>query len=534
MTIKLLDCTFRDGGYYNSWDFPHELIDEYFTSMEAISADYVEIGFRTLKTHVYKGGCGFSTDEYIRSLNISQTVKLAVMINAGELIKYPDGVISALRKLFTPAENSPVSLVRIACHMLEIKGVLPGISWLKEKGYNVAINFMQIADRSIKEIHKIAKLVSDYPLDILYFADSMGSLNPEQVKSIVRELRVNWKGDIGIHTHDNMCMALENSLRAIDEGVTWVDGTVTGMGRGPGNAKIEYLAIEMDQYRKAYCNPTKLFSLIEKYFKPLQQKYQWGANPFYYLSGKYGIHPTYIQEMLGDSRYETEDILAVINFLKKDGGKKFSLSTIEGARQFYVGKPMGSWIPMKSIRGKDVLILGSGPGVFEHKRAIEMFIRLNSPFVIALNTSLSVAPELIDVRAACHPIRLMADAKEYKNLSQPLATPASQLPQTVIEELGQKEVLDFGIIVKEGVFAFFEKHCILPSSLVVAYALAIATSGKANCIFLAGFDGYGADDPRTIEMNDLFAIYEKAERKLDIFAITPSKYKVQVKSVYAL
>jgi 4-hydroxy 2-oxovalerate aldolase len=158
--VKLVDCTLRDGGYYNSWDFPSSLINDYLKAMEAIFADYVEIGFRTLKTVGYKGGCGFSTDNYIRTLDVPPGVKIAVMINAGELVEYPGGVLTALKKLFITAKESPVSLVRIACHSPEIEPVMPGISWLKENGYLTTINFMQIADRTAEEIRNAAKLIS--------------------------------------------------------------------------------------------------------------------------------------------------------------------------------------------------------------------------------------------------------------------------------------------------------------------------------------------------------------------------------------
>jgi len=534
MKINLMDCTLRDGGYYNAWDFFPEVIEHYLKAMDAISVDYVEIGFRTLSANGYKGGCGYSTDSYIRSLNIPSGLRVAVMVNAGELVKHPEGVISALQKLFAPAADSPVFLVRIACHMHEIELVMPGVCWLKEKGYLTTVNFMQIADRSQEEISGIAKLAGNYPLDVLYFADSMGSLSPDQTAGIIKILRTHWKGEIGIHTHDNMCQGLANTMRAVKEGVTWVDGTVTGMGRGPGNAKTEYLTIELEQYLKTPSNPTKLFSVINKYFKPMQGKYGWGPNPFYYLAGKYGIHPTYVQEMLGDSRYNEEDILAVIDHLRKVGGKKYKPATMEVARNFYSGKPKGTWVPANVIAGKEVLVLGTGPGVVTHQWAIEEFIKSRRPFVIALNTQTSVAPELIDIRAACHPVRLLADRCEHANLPQPLVIPASQLSDSVLNSLGNKQLFDFGLEVQADTFAFNENHCILPFSLVVAYALAIATSGRSTRILLAGFDGYGAEDPRNAEIDNLFTGYKKAEGALELLAITPSRYKIASTSVYAM
>src|SRR5690606_15064255 len=126
----------------------------------------------------------------------------------------------------------------------------------------------------------------------------------------------------------------------------------------------------------------------------------WGSNPYYYLSGKYGIHPTYIQEMLGDSRYSEEDILAAINHLKVEGGKKFSLNTLDATRHFYRGNPRGSWSPKELFKNKNVLLLGTGAGVAEHRTALENFIKKNKPLVVALNTQSGIDQSLIDVRVA--------------------------------------------------------------------------------------------------------------------------------------
>jgi len=344
--IKLLDCTLRDGGYYNDWDFPTQLIADYLQAMQALAVDYVEIGFRSLKNQGFKGGCAFSTDSFLNSLPIPLELKdkIGVMVNGSELIRHADGLESALEKLFSAKQDSPVTLVRIACHVHEFEQALPAATWLKQQGYLVGFNLMQVADRNEEEITQLAKLASSYSssIDSLYFADSMGSLNPQQTAAIIHAFRQGWSGELGIHTHDNMGQALANSKRAVEEGVSWVDGTVTGMGRGPGNVKTEYLAIELAPFRQGRQNLTKLLEVIHKYFQPLQARYGWGSDPYYYLAGKYGIHPSYIQEMIGDSRYSEEDILAVIDHLKSEGGKKFSLDTLDAARHFYSGEPRGT------------------------------------------------------------------------------------------------------------------------------------------------------------------------------------------------
>lgn len=532
--MKFLDCTLRDGGYYNSWDFSPELIKQYLNAMQAAGVDVVELGFRTLKNQGFQGPCAFTTDDFIRSLDLPFGLTVGVMINGNELVgDLPQQ--EALELLFpNPAANSSVHLVRIACHVHEFEKALPAVTWLKQRGYQVGFNLMQVADRTEDEVKALARLANGYPMDALYFADSMGSMNPDQAAKITQWFRSEWKGPIGIHTHDNLGLALSNTLRALDEGVTWVDSTVTGMGRGPGNARTEELAIEIAERRGKPVNMVPLMLLLREHFKPMQALYGWGTNPYYYLAGKYGIHPTYIQEMLNDSRYSEEDVLAVIEHLRVEGGKKFSLNTLDAARNFYRGEAKGQWCPRERFAGRDVLLLGTGPGVARYRDALERYIRDQKPLVLALNTQSAINAELIDLRVACHPVRLLADCDAHTKLPQPLITPYSMLPTPVRESLAGKDVLDFGLNVQVNSFDFAETHCTAPTSLVVAYALAVATSGQAKRIFMAGFDGYGADDPRSREMHQLLEQYQAAEGALQMTAITPTRYGLHGESVYGL
>lgn len=532
--IKLLDCTLRDGGYYNFWDFNDQLIADYLLAMDALNVDYIEIGFRSSKNQGFKGGCAYSTERFLSTLAIPDGIKdkLAVMVNGSELVN-PETQQATLESLFCKKEDSFVSLVRIACHVHEFKACLSAASWLKEQGYLIGFNLMQIADKNLSEVVELAKLANDFPIDVLYFADSMGSLSPEQVTDFTKAFQQGFSGALGIHSHDNMGRAVANSLQAVKDGITWVDSTVTGMGRGPGNAQTEYLSITMESSRVCKGNPTKLFELIRKHFHPMQNQYGWGTNPYYFLAGKFGIHPTYIQEMLQDSCYSDEDIIAVIEYLKVEGGKKFCLDTLETARHFYSGEPRGKWNPIVDIQYKEVLVIGTGPSVKRYKTIIENYIQSKQPYVIALNTEQSIDQDLIHVRAACHPVRLLADSHELMSLPQPLITPFSMLPGDVRNELQNKVVLDFGLEINKHSFEFGKTHCALPNSLVISYVLAIANSGKASKINLVGFDGYSQGDPRSQEMEQMLKVYNQSQG-LPICSLTPTQYNISTQSIFGI
>ncbi len=111
-----LDCTLRDGGYYNAWDFPADLVSDYLNAMQTAGVDVVELGFRFLKNEGFKGAHAFTTDAYLRALSIPDGLAIGVMVNGADLCT-DLGLEAALERLFpNAAKDSPAVLVPLACH----------------------------------------------------------------------------------------------------------------------------------------------------------------------------------------------------------------------------------------------------------------------------------------------------------------------------------------------------------------------------------------------------------------------------------
>ena len=108
---------------------------------------------------------------------------------------------------------------------------MPLVPQIKKLGYKIAINLMQSSDRTEDEIKNFCTLSQKYRIDILYFADSTGSLNSKKTTKITKLFRKYWNGNLGIHAHDNMGKAMENSISAIDNGANWVDLNCFGNGQ---------------------------------------------------------------------------------------------------------------------------------------------------------------------------------------------------------------------------------------------------------------------------------------------------------------
>ncbi len=531
--IKILDCTLRDGGYYNNWDFSKELIDEYLKAMSAAKIEYVELGFRFLKKDIYLGPCAYTSPSFLETLNIPKNLKIGVMINAKDITSNNLSKVEIDKYFLDLPKKNKVSFVRFACHLSEIQKIIPLCNKLNQKRITTVINLMQISEIEDREVENITKILAKSKLDVFYFADSLGNLEPHNIVHISNLIKKNWKKDLGFHAHDNMSRALINGVAAFNNGINWIDTTVTGMGRGAGNIQTEFALLQFSEYLNKNSDISLLLKLIEKRFAPMKERYKWGANPYYYLAGQHKIHPTFIQSMLNDLKLEPTEMLSAIDNLKKGEGRNFDRNLIDVGKKIYKGQTKGTWSPKKLIKKKDVLIIGSGPSSFKHSKAIENFIKKNKPFVIALNTEKTIQEKLIDLRVCCHTLRVMSDVSIFKKISQPLALPLDRLPIDQKKEFKKLKILNYGLEVRAGKFSFGEKSSITPNSLTIVYALSIANSGKSKKIYVSGLDGYPIDDPRRHEMDETLKLYLSNKNSSDLISITPTRYKIKSSSVYA-
>ena len=530
--ISLLDCTFRDGGYYNNWDFSRELVRDYLQAMQTIEVDVVELGFRSFPVDSFKGPFFYTSDRLIESLDIDKSIKLSVMINASELIVENESSVERVKQLFSDKSRQLIYMVRIACHFHEVEKIIDTIEWLKSEGYFVGINLMQIGGKPEDEISRLVHIISTTNADVLYFADSLGSLEPDDVSNIYDLISNSWKKDIGIHTHDNMGNAISNTLKAIDEGICWVDSTITGMGRGPGNAQTEYLILEIAEIRERDVNISSVLKLIDTHFKEMQFSFGWGKNPLYYLAGKFKIHPMYVQRMLSDKKYDEEDILSLLEYLKEVGASKFDTSLLDQDWDENWMSTEGKYSPKNDFLNEDVLIIAGGNSVSHYKDDLEEFILKNNLKVVCLNTQMPVSEDLINFRVACHPIRIASDRLKYSASKIPIIIPKGRLDKKIVKHFKEISLLDFGMSIQKDVFRFGDKSCIVPSRLVLCYCLAAITSGKASQIFFAGFDGYGSGDARNIKVQSLLNLYSNTKEILKITSLTPTSYDIPLTSIF--
>ena len=372
---------------------------------------------------------------------------------------------------------------------------------------------MQIASRTEAEIVSFAERSKDLQLFAIYIADSTGSLTPEKTESIITLLGGCVLVPIGIHTHDNLGWALSNSLAAMSVGATWLDATITGMGRGPGNTRTEDLAISLGF---ADHNLEPVITVAEEVFKPLHMQHNWGTNPYYRLAGLHEIHPSYIQKILSEDRYSVGELLTIINYLSEHGGRSYNADNITSAFDFTGDSELGEWLPIDELSDRDVLIVANSVTSQKLKNEIRTFVETWRPVLIVLNDYNHIESDLISFRVALNPVKFRADLEFHRSNVNTLVIP-KELSSGNVFKGKNKNVKFFGCEVKEGFFEFRNKGAVIPNSLALSYALAICQSGEAASISLIGFDGYDGDDPRNADVEKSIELFKKIAGMIEYF-----------------
>ena len=522
--LNFLDCTFRDGGYYNNWSFSKQLINKYLKILSLLNINYSEIGFRSNSELGLRGTTAYTSDKFINSLSIPNNINPGVMINASDIVGSNTTEEKFWKNLF-PGKTK-VKFVRLACHFNEIFKIKKSIKWLKSKNFLVTINIMQISEIKDMEIKKVCKFLKSTKTDIIYLADSLGCLKPHQVQKILNKFKKHWDRELGIHAHNNLNLALKNSLAANKNGVKWIDGTMLGMGRGPGNVKTEEFIKNTYKDRKKI---DTINSFIKKYFIPLKSKYKWGPNRYYTFSAKYKIHPTFVQEMISRKKYKQKDYFKILNNLKKADSKKFNPYKLYLRDKFYRGKPKGTWNPKELLSGREVLIVGGGKSTSKYSDKIISTVRRKNLFIINLNTAKLEQQNVNNFRAFCHPMRILSDKFYYKDTNDKIIMPFSMFSKKLKKKLQIKKenLLDYGLALHSKKNIVIKKnYCILPKPLVVAYTLSMCLAGNVKKIYVAGLDGFDKTDPSNDDTNLIISLIKKNYKKFKIQSITPTNFKI--------
>lgn len=486
--IKILDCTFRDGGYYNNWNFPLNVVTNHLQNSHKLGIEYVEVGFRFLSRNTSNGYFAFSDPEFVEFLNEFKTTKFSLMFNASDLIlaqKFGRDTLNDFMSVKKFKEQK-IDLVRIATHYINFSDLDYVIDSYKDSNIEIAINLMQVSEYSQIIIEEFVEYCESRNVNFIYFADSLGSLRPANVSKICKIIKSKTSIPFGIHAHDNLGLALINTINAIENGASMVDASICGMGRGAGNTileeLIEYLFLEDNKLNSEFLD------IIENYFDPLKKRLGWGKNLLHFKTGLRKLHPTYSQELTSLNNISlSQKSDYITNISKYKNSNKFNVDLLWNSSASRDNKN-NLKIRSNPTFEKNVIIIG--PGIVEDHKKIELdiFLKYNKETsIVSLNYESyeeNYKNILIDYNVTCSDLRILD-----KN-----------------NRIYEKSITPFGIskfykkLVYSNKVTIENDQITLTRPNVLCYALSVISLLKPKNIIFIGFNNnYHLDDFEIIE-----------------------------------
>ncbi|HEX2955221.1 MAG TPA: aldolase catalytic domain-containing protein [Chitinispirillaceae bacterium] len=282
--IKILDCSIRDGGLINKWQFSDEFVRSTYIGLSQSGTDYMEIGYKASKSQFDPkvfGKWRFCDDDDIKRIidGVESKMKLSCMVDIGRVEE----------KDLLPKKDSPFTMIRVACYIKDITKAVDLCNMIMDKGYETTVNIMAVSTNQEREIDEALSDLSKTSVQSVYVVDSYGAMYGEDVSFLVKKYRDALPGKlIGIHTHNNRQLAFSNTIQAIIDGASLLDASVFGIGRGPGNCCLELLLSFLQNPRY---NLRPLLQLIQDHYLPLQKKIEWGYIIPYMITGILNEHP---------------------------------------------------------------------------------------------------------------------------------------------------------------------------------------------------------------------------------------------------
>jgi 4-hydroxy 2-oxovalerate aldolase len=510
--MQILDCTLRDGGYYTNWDFDEKLVDTYIHAFNHLPVDYLEVGYRSNPMDSYLGKYFYCPVHVIEKLK-SKTNKKLVIILDEKNTKAEDA-----NNLLSPIVGL-VDMVRMAIDPKNFKRALTLAKKVKDLGFEVSFNVMYMSTwREQKEFLDLIAEVDEIA-DYFYMVDSYGSVYPEDVREIIQLVRSKTKVKLGFHGHNNLEMGLANTLTAIDEGVDIVDATVTGMGRGAGNLKMELLLTALSSKGKLDFTYNELSKVVDG-FDELQQHYKWGTNLPYMVSGANSLPQKQVMEWVGKRYYSFNSIIRALN--NQSHGKTDNTKL-----------PELDFIKEKNY--KSALVIGGGPSAVKHAQAIERFLTLH-PGALVIHASSKNALSFTKVPNDQYFCLVGNEGHRLEEVFKGENIKGKCILPPYPREMGTyipKVLEDRSFELSEVSFTPKYKDSHTALALQSLIALGVETA------FITGYDGYGGkqisqkEQELFLENQFLFGLV-KEKHGIDLKSITPTTYtELKEDSVYS-
>ena len=385
MSIKVLDCTLRDGGYVNNFAFGEQTAKKIINNLMETEVEYIEVGFlrnnkAETETTVYT-----SIDE-LKSLlpRRKNHSNLFAMIVYGkfDLDRLP------------PKSETPIDGIRVTFKKKEIDEALKYIKAVQDKGYIVSANPTGVNDYSDKELLSVVEKVNQYHPDIFAIVDTLGVLKSDELMRLYYLINHNLSSDIvlAFHSHNNLQLSFSNAQTLIENGnkrELIIDSSIRGMGRGAGNLCTELLLQYLnDNHGKNY-NLIPILKSVDEQINKIYAQTPWGYNLPYYLAASLQVHPNYASFLTDKASISVESMSDILSSIPDNKKSNFDEKLIQEQYIKYQENEVDDSKVLEKLKSniadKKILVIAPGKTIIAEHEKINTYIKQNNPFIISIN-----------------------------------------------------------------------------------------------------------------------------------------------------
>ncbi|WP_066158886.1 4-hydroxy-2-oxovalerate aldolase [Halalkalibacter krulwichiae] len=316
--LLITEVALRDGSHAVNHQFTLDQVVNVSKALDEANVPYIEV------TH--GDGLGGSSLQF----GLSHTNDLELIEAAAATVKNAKISVLLLPGVGTKEELKQAAklgakMVRVATHVTEADVAPQHIALAKELGLETVGFLMMSHMAPVDKLVEQAKLMESYGADVVYAVDSAGALLPHEVKERIRAMKENLSVEIGFHAHNNLSLAMANSLAAIEEGATRIDGSIRCLGAGAGNTQTEVLVAVLDRLGiNSGIDLYKIMDVAENIIAPILPKPQEITKDSLTL-GYAGVYSSFLlhsQRAAERFNIDSRDILIELGKHKVVGGQE--------------------------------------------------------------------------------------------------------------------------------------------------------------------------------------------------------------------
>lgn len=362
--INVLDCTLRDGGYINQWQFGRSNIKTIISKLIESNVDIIECGFLTEKKERNDDSSLFDTVEKIKEyLDDDKRDNLVVcMINFGEY------------DIHHLPENDATSVdgIRVAFHKKDIVDALKFCEGVVQKGYKLFMQPMVSVSYTDEEFIQLINASNKITPYAFYIVDSFGVMKRKDIMRLYYLVDHNLDKNIyvGYHSHNNIQMAYSNAQALVElktERKLIIDSSVFGMGRGAGNLNTELFIEYLNESNGENYKTKPLLQIIDKILWPVYLNKYWGYSLPHYISAIHNCHPNYATHLDEKNTLTIENINEILSNLESTKKNSFDKVYIENLYNQYQARVIADEKTRKELKevfkGKIAMLIAPGRSI---------------------------------------------------------------------------------------------------------------------------------------------------------------------------